>query len=108
MAILQGSEPVAQTAAFAVCGSSLTRRLDGRVPAREETRTTEAVVRATCLLRPRESVSADLRKWNEGKMGNGRAAEERKMRAPQRYPNPTSAVPGWEQRGIEGIMDAGR
>ncbi len=45
-----GVEPVAQTAGFAVCGSSLTRatRWDGVAPAREETRTTRTVVRATC------------------------------------------------------------
>ena len=43
-------QPVAQTAGFAVCGSSLTRatRCYGAAPARKETRTTEAVVRATC------------------------------------------------------------
>jgi len=43
-------QPVAQTAGFAVCGSSLTRATQcyGVAPAREETRTTEAVVGATC------------------------------------------------------------
>jgi hypothetical protein len=41
-----------QTAAFAVCGSSLARatRWHGVAPARKETRTTKAVVRA-CLLK---------------------------------------------------------
>ncbi len=41
-----------QTAGFAVCGSSLTRAAQcyGVGPAREEPRTTEAVVRATCLM----------------------------------------------------------
>jgi hypothetical protein len=44
-------QPVTQTAGFSVCGSSLTRATRyGVSPAGEETRTTEAVVRAPPII----------------------------------------------------------
>jgi hypothetical protein len=47
------------------------------------------------LVAPRHlrSLRTDLRRYNVANMANRRAAE-RKMRAPQRYPNITSAIPG--------------
>jgi len=46
------------------------------------------------VLSRRGILPADVRRRHDGAMPNGRAAEERKPRAPHRYPNPTSVVPG--------------
>ncbi len=59
---------------------------------------------AMARLRPLRSVDADLGRYDEAKMANGSAAEERKRRAPHRYPNTTSAGPGMKTIAIAIIV----
>jgi hypothetical protein len=55
---------------------------------------TRSIIPAMSCLHISPSPRRDSREYYEEKMAKGKAAEERKVRAPQRYPNPTSAVPG--------------